>query len=188
MLYKTIQITKGSFNNVLTQTSRYNILNLFFTKMLPDWISTVNKSLHLGQPYHLLIHRCRYFSYSRHRLCKSLYSSPWYVRFPPDVLLLLHLFWTQISIPPLQVCGALIGGWGGMLMSVGVESSHWHIAKRLRSWASSEADCECPLYLLTQNLRISFFSWWAWNYQYIFHCFVSLCLKISHFIYDIFCL
>mgnify|MGYP003185441730 CR=1 FL=1 len=34
----------------------------------------------------------------------------------------------------------------GMLMSVGVESSHWQVAKRLRSWASSEADCECPLY------------------------------------------
>ena len=34
----------------------------------------------------------------------------------------------------------------GMLMSVGVESSHWQIAKRLRSWASSEADCECTLY------------------------------------------
>ena len=47
--------------------------------------------------------------------------------------------WTQISIPPLQVRGALSGGWGGMLMSVGVESSHWQIAKRLRSWASSEA-------------------------------------------------
>ena len=27
MLYKTIQITKRSFNNVLTQTSRYNIVN-----------------------------------------------------------------------------------------------------------------------------------------------------------------
>ena len=48
MLYKTIQITKRSFNNVLTQTSRYNIVNLFFTKMLPYRISTVNKSLHLG--------------------------------------------------------------------------------------------------------------------------------------------
>ena len=35
----------------------------------------------------------------------------------------------------------------GMLLSVGVESSHWQIAKRLRSWASSEADCECPLYI-----------------------------------------
>ena len=34
----------------------------------------------------------------------------------------------------------------GMLMSVGIESSHWQVAKRLRSWASSEADCECPLY------------------------------------------
>lgn len=28
MLYKTIQITKGSFNNVLTQTSRYNIVSV----------------------------------------------------------------------------------------------------------------------------------------------------------------
>ena len=54
--------------------------------------------------------------------------------------------WTQISIPQLQVRGALSGGWWGMLMSVGVESSHWQLAKRLRSWASSEADCECPLY------------------------------------------
>ena len=34
----------------------------------------------------------------------------------------------------------------GMLMLVGVESSNWQVAKRLRSWASSEADCECPLY------------------------------------------
>ena len=48
-------------------------------------------------------------------------------------------YWTQISIPPLQVRGALSGGWGGMLKSVGVESSHWQVAKRLRSWASSEA-------------------------------------------------
>ena len=40
----------------------------------------------------------------------------------------------------------------GMLMSVGVESSHWQIAKRLRSWASSEADCECPLYGLVWRI------------------------------------
>ena len=58
---------------------------------------------------------------------------------PPETILLLLTTWTQISIPPLQVRGALSGGWGGMLMSVGVESSHWQIAKRLRSWASSEA-------------------------------------------------
>ena len=44
----------------------------------------------------------------------------------------------------------------GMLMSVGVESSHWQIAKRLRSWASSEADCECPLYL-SQGIRSQIF-------------------------------
>ncbi len=30
----------------------------------------------------------------------------------------------RISIPQLQVCGALSGGEGGMLMSVGVKSSH----------------------------------------------------------------
>ena len=68
--------------------------------------------------------------------------------------------WSRISIPPLQVRGALSGGWGGMLMSVGVESSHWQIAKRLRSWASSEADCECPLYtyFTTHHLKITIVS------------------------------
>ena len=43
----------------------------------------------------------------------------------------------------------------GMLMSVGVESSHWQIAKRLRSWASSEADCECPLYIRQSEKNLS---------------------------------
>ena len=63
--------------------------------------------------------------------------------------------WTQISIPPLQVRGALSGGWGGMLLSVGAFSSHWQIAKRLRSWASSEADCECSLYFTKRALENS---------------------------------
>ena len=40
----------------------------------------------------------------------------------------------------------------GRLLSVGVESSHWQIAKRLRSGASSEADCECPLYKASAHL------------------------------------
>ena len=44
MLYKTIQITKRSFNNVLTQTSRYNIINLFFTKM-PSFLIQPSQAL-----------------------------------------------------------------------------------------------------------------------------------------------
>ena len=77
----------------------------------------------------------------------------------------LALFWMQISILLLQVRGALSGEWEGMLMSVGVESSHWQIAKPLRWWANSEArpvsraagmDCECPLYRRPRNgLQIS---------------------------------
>ena len=35
-----------------------------------------------------------------------------------------YLFERRISIPPLQVRRALSGGKGGMLMSVGVKSSH----------------------------------------------------------------
>ena len=62
--------------------------------------------------------------------------------------------WTQISISPLQVRGALSGEWGGMLLPVGAFSSHWQIAKLLRSWASSEADCECPLYWIV-NIFLS---------------------------------
>ena len=62
MLYKTIQITKWSFNNALTQTSWYNIVNFFFTEMLPDWISTVNKSLHLGTDF-IKINRSSQYKY-----------------------------------------------------------------------------------------------------------------------------
>ena len=47
--------------------------------------------------------------------------------------------WTQISIPPVSSARSTKRWVSGMLMSVGVESSHWQIAKRLRSWASSEA-------------------------------------------------
>ena len=77
-------------------------------------------------------------------------------------------FWTQISIPPLQVRGALSGGWGGMLMSVGVESSHWQIAKRLRSWASSEVDCECPLYPPWAFRGIDLFVWKIYSNFFVF--------------------
>ena len=55
----------------------------------------------------------------------------------------------------------------GMLMSVGVESSHWQIAKRLRSWASSEADCECPLYILYGGICGSDLGTYRGNLPYV---------------------
>ena len=58
----------------------------------------------------------------------------------------IYLIWTQRSIPPASSVQSTKRWVRGMLMSVGIESSHWQVAKRLRSWASSEADCECPLY------------------------------------------
>ena len=64
----------------------------------------------------------------------------------------------------------------GMLMSVGVESSHRQIAKRLRSCASSEADCECPLY----SISLYFFKKIPCRMICIQHriCRFILCLKI----------
>ena len=67
----TIQMLRKtqSFNNILTQTGRYNVVNFFFTKMLPDKHETITAYFYCKIIHRIKAgHNVQFFCQKKHSL------------------------------------------------------------------------------------------------------------------------